>query len=284
MCSCMEEAITNPAAIVAAVDYWTLLLTVIATGIGGSFTHCIGMCGPIAISQMSMRMMHVQDIKPWSRIQCSFAIPYYIGKAITYALLAMMVAILGRNILSADTSTPAVAYISSIRKWILGGLAFAFIIAGIRILCAAPCGILFTKILNFRFLHIVKITWSIIKTIKLRWTKILGLDLISKKFGKFASNIKLKPFGVQGLLLGMILGLIPCGLVYSIIITIVSSSHGNIYMVGSYAFVFGLTTIPGLFTVSYFGQYILTKWRNYFSLLYGVSMLANAWLLLTLIG
>ena len=27
-------------------------------GIIGSFTHCIGMCGPIALGQMNMRLMH----------------------------------------------------------------------------------------------------------------------------------------------------------------------------------------------------------------------------------
>ncbi|AEI89452.1 hypothetical protein midi_01176 [Candidatus Midichloria mitochondrii IricVA] len=52
------------------------------TGIVGSFTHCIGMCGPIAISQMSMRLMNLpkEKMTQKNKVLCAASIPYYIGK------------------------------------------------------------------------------------------------------------------------------------------------------------------------------------------------------------
>lgn len=316
MCNCLDTAIINDTSI-AIMDQWALFLTVIVTGISGSFTHCIGMCGPIAILQMSMRLMHAQEITSWTRIRASCALPYYFGKAATYAVLTMIIALLGQNILAPpivhevvntgssaiepilDNTSSAPAYYL-IRNFLLGTISVIFTFSGLRILFRELMGIinrraqkqsirnsasnqplrikrssLITQLLSsFSF----KIN-NIINFLQRLNSNFLGLTLFMRNFYQLIGKIKLKPFGLEGFFLGMILGLIPCGLVYSIIITIITNS-AQISMSGIYAFIFGLMTIPGLLLVSYFGQYILVKWRVCFNLLYGISMFANAGLLL----
>ncbi len=331
MCSCMEEAANHADSVVVIASNWTLFITVIMTGIAGSFTHCIGMCGPIAMTQMSMRMIHMKELKPWTRIDCALATPYYLGKATTYALLALIIATLGQNILipqneiaispGSDNSVLAYHYI---RMFILSAVAYGFLIIGIRVLFQALRKVLvnrFDKNFHFSsdFLHYknsnvhenisqkqktivtsyYKTTYnhliyyflcfpnlfeSIANKVKKIINNILKITCIInlfQKLSKYFSKSKLQPFGLQGFMLGMILGLLPCGLVYSTVLTIISSSNGDFYLIAGYAFLFGITTIPGLFIVSYFGQYILQKWKSYFNLLYGLSMLANSLLLLS---
>ena len=61
-------------------------------GVIGSFTHCIGMCGPIALGQMNIRLMHLkkEQLNNLNKLNCALSLPYYFGKAITYGILALL--------------------------------------------------------------------------------------------------------------------------------------------------------------------------------------------------
>ncbi len=62
------------------------------------------------------------------------------------------------------------------------------------------------------------------------------------------------------LAIGVLNGLLPCGLVYTAIagaIAAGSATRGGLFMM-----LFGLGTVPAMMTVSFAGQYIKLEWRN----------------------
>lgn len=63
------------------------------------------------------------------------------------------------------------------------------------------------------------------------------------------------------LLIGLLNGLLPCGLVYLGIAGAIASGH---YVKGAeFMFYFGLGTIPIMYAVAFFGQFITLKYRNH---------------------
>jgi len=85
--------------------------------------------------------------------------------------------------------------------------------------------------------------------------------------------------GVRGIFLGLILGLIPCGLVYASIVMAISGTDN--YLIALVAmFSFGIATIPGLFVISYFGQFLLVRFKKLFNYAFFIIMILNALFLL----
>lgn len=242
--SCCNQSITI---INYGLNYGSLglLMTMFVTGIVGSFTHCIGMCGPIAISQMSMRLMNLPKEKMTQRnkVLCAASIPYYIGKSFSYALLAM--------------------------SWF--GLAtvtlqsyFIKILGAILMLIAA--------------LFFITSAFAVNSRIASNWNRLKVMRSFSNKLVTIVQSFTHNPFGFKGWILGILLGFIPCGLVYASIATAISYSH-NFFLAGLSLFIFGLGTIPGLFLIAYFGENILIRWNKIFSVIYFFSMLFNTYLL-----
>lgn len=62
------------------------------------------------------------------------------------------------------------------------------------------------------------------------------------------------------LLIGLLNGLLPCGLVYVAIAGAIAS--GNFLEGASFMFVFGLGTLPMMLSLSLFGQFLQVKYRN----------------------
>jgi sulfite exporter TauE/SafE len=222
-----------------------LILNIFLTGLLGSFTHCIGMCGPIAVSQMSMRLMHLskKQMSEKNRLLCAASVPYYLGKSIAYSTLGSLWFLLAEQI----------RYNYSIK--LIGAVLMIF--AAILFLAnALPALNLFKQFFN----------------------KINFINTFAQKIAKYFFNFTPYHFGLRGWLLGFLLGLIPCGLLYSVITVSVTYSN-NATMVALSLFLFGIATIPGLFLISYLGEELLIRWRKFFDMLYSLNMLFNAYLL-----
>ncbi len=222
-----------------------LILTMFFTGLASSFTHCIGMCGPIALTQMSMRLMSLPKGKMTERnkLSCAFSFPYYLGKSLTYVVL-MLIA------MSLSKSIKTIPYI----KWA------ALVLLIITAILFMKSGVTKTfQVINLRFPYRNK---------------------LNNFFAKKVSKLNLNPFGIKGFIMGFILGLIPCGVVYASIITIISGT-GNYIIAILATFTFGLATIPGLFLVSYLGGQLLNKNKTFFNSFYALMMFINAYLLIS---
>lgn len=177
----------------------TILLSAFVLGFAGSF-HCMGMCGPLAIS---FTMPGLQQGGGASRV--SVIVLYFVGKTLTYAVLGGLFGFFGQQL-------------------ILAGFQQALsLVTGIAM-------ILFVLVTLFK-------------------PSIFHQNLLTDKvsngliplFGKLLKNPgKLTPFW-----LGLLNGLLPCGLVYLGITAAVATGHAATAFV--YMLVFGLGTMPVMF-------------------------------------
>ncbi|MDA0938980.1 MAG: sulfite exporter TauE/SafE family protein [Proteobacteria bacterium] len=249
-CECAEVSSADIISILPHDDV-SVIISLFLFGLSGSFTHCIGMCGPIAINQMNMRVAMLnqisQDLSEFKRFQCAIAVKYYLGKSFAYAIMAFIGAILSGLM----SSFPPFQYIGGMISIFIG---FMFCLAAAVIAAKSNINV-HNDLMQRIFTHLNNIFESIVRKCNL---KISGMD---------------------GLLLGMLLGMIPCGFSYAAIASSISTTT-DAFTAAFTAFCFGIGTIPGLFLVAYFGAQILTRFKSLFSLFYIASMFFNGYILL----
>lgn len=140
-----------------------ILWTAFTIGLFGS-VHCAGMCGPIALAVGSARQNHL----------LMSAILYNLGRIGTYALLGLLIGLIGQGL-----------FIAGLQKY--------FIIAvGIALLFVALMGI---NVEN--------------RLLSLPWVVNFYFGLKSRLGRALQSNSPLSPLGI-----GFLNGFLPCGLVY----------------------------------------------------------------------
>jgi sulfite exporter TauE/SafE len=186
------------------------LLAAISLGFLGSF-HCIGMCGPIAMTIPVKRTSHFSVI--------SGSLIYNAGRIITYASLGLLFGILGKGFMLA------------------GWQSFLSIALGISIL-------LLLFIPNLSVIPVqVGFLVSFIGKLKLKIRSLFGVHNNRSLF-----------------IIGLLNGLLPCGLVYLGIIGALSTGDtfkGALFMIG-----FGLGTLPAMLSITFIRDYIGIRFRN----------------------
>lgn len=145
---------------------------------------------------------------------------YQFGRVFTYAALGLAIGIIGKGV------------------FLAGLQAQLSLVLGFLMLFAALFSInIESQMLRISFLLRLN-----------NWTK--------QKIGNYLGKLGSRAFAVIGLLNG----LLPCGLVYMAIVGALASEtiwHSTAYMV-----LFGLGTIPLMLATSLAGQFIKLKWRN----------------------
>jgi sulfite exporter TauE/SafE len=246
MCECNKAA----ADIITNLDSISLLLNLFILGITSSFSHCIGMCGAIAMSQASSRMISDLPGKNHGnlkKVMCCAAWEYYLGKAITYAALTTVVMLLGAAIRD--------NYIFQLLKnFFLLLVIFYFILSSIRVTFS-----LFNRKLSIPKIPQIKPLMNI---------RLFKINLAQNTFSR--------------IIIGICLGLIPCGIVYSAI-AVITSNTKSISLAIAAALVFGVATFPGLFMISYSGNLILYRFKRLFDLAYLLTMLWNTKILFSML-
>lgn len=188
------------------MDFWQPLVI----GLLGSF-HCMGMCGPIAISlPLKENSWHTRIIS---------GILYNLGRVTTYIFLGLIFGLMGLGI-----------HIWGVQQWVSIGVGAIMILS-----VAFP--ILF---------HGSKLTG--------------GLDTLFSGFKRYFGRF----FGfrtyVSTWVIGLMNGLLPCGLVYIALAgALVSTTplNGAMYMM-----IFGLGTVPALLALSLLGNVISMTFRR----------------------
>ena len=198
-----------------ASDHGNVLLTALVAGLVGGFTHCIGMCGPFVVSQVTARMENVPVARmgELTRLQGALLFPYHFGRATTYILLGVLAGLLSDGI----TALGQTAWLAPV---LLSAAAVFFLIYGLS-------GLMPGFKLNFGR----------------RFSTILSRPL----GGLFAS-----PIGWRGYGLGFALGFIPCGLVYGALL--LAGGAGGAIAGGMVMASFALGTLPALFAVGVMGH------------------------------
>jgi sulfite exporter TauE/SafE len=204
------------------------LIAAISLGFLGSF-HCIGMCGPIAMSIPVKRTFFFSII--------TGALIYNAGRIITYACLGLLFGILGKGFTLA------------------GWQSFLSIGLGIGILL-----LLFIPNLSLVPVRVgFFVGW--IGRLKLEIRRLFGMHTLRSLF-----------------IIGMLNGLLPCGLVYLGIIGAVATGDalkGTFFMVG-----FGIGTLPAMLSMTFIRDYISVRFRNRIKKMVPVVITAMAVLLI----
>lgn len=188
---------------------WIALFSGISIGFLGS-VHCIGMCGPLALS---LPMSH---LKGSSRIVAH--VNYHLGRALSYTTLGLLFGLVGMSF-----------SIFFLQQWLSMGAGLLMLIMVL--------GFSISK-MEFEFFT---------------WFK----SLIHQRLTKLLKSEK-RPMGF--LMIGLVNGYLPCGLVYAAIIA--ATATGDILKSTLVMFGFGLGTIPAMAFLVVFGKLISLEWRR----------------------
>lgn len=189
----------------------TFLLAAISLGFLGSF-HCIGMCGPIALS------LPIGKLNPFQKF--IHILLYNFGRIVTYAAFGVIFGLLGKS----------------------------FALFGYQQLLSIVLGVLILLALILPATLVSKLTAQ---------TKLyVAMNKLKTKLGQlFSKEGKRSLF-----LIGLLNGLLPCGMVYMAVAGAVASSDvlkGALFMAA-----FGLGTVPVMFSLPFIGNQISISFRN----------------------
>ena len=205
-----------------------LILAAFTIGLLGSF-HCVGMCGPLALS------LPLNSDSFWSKFSGSLL--YNAGRIVTYSVFGLVFGAIGKSVA-----------LFGYQQWLsvlLGVLIIFFIILPKRIA-------VFNK--NNVVLHFME---------KLRAS--LGQLFFKKNYASLFS-------------IGLLNGLLPCGLVYMAAAGAVAT--GDIVNSILFMFFFGLGTLPMMWSVAFFGNYVSLGIRQKIRKAYPYMMMLMACLLI----
>ena len=197
-------------------------------GLLGSF-HCVGMCGPIALS------LPLKNDNDWAKF--SGALFYNSGRIVTYTTFGLLFGFVGKSFA-----------LFGYQQWLsisLGILIIFFIIL--------PKRLSFFKNKNFILVFFEKLRASI------------GKLFLKKNFYSLFS-------------IGLLNGLLPCGLVY--MAAAVAVSTGDITNSMVFMAFFGLGTLPMMWGVAFFGNYVSIGLRQNIRKAYPYLMMLMACLLI----
>jgi sulfite exporter TauE/SafE len=192
------------------------------TGLVGSLTHCAGMCGPFVLSQTAARMeaIPLERMTELRRLAGAALLPYHLGRAVTYGGLGALAATFGGILGGADSFRLPAASMLGLAALLLLAMA----LPGVKAL-AGTGG-------------------------ESRWSRSLG-ELVRPLFAR--------PFGLRGWLLGVMLGFIPCGLLYA---ALAAAAAGGNPVAGAFGMLaFWAGTVPMLVLVAAVGHAAVSHWR-----------------------
>ncbi len=217
-----------------------LIVSLFLAGLVGGFSHCFFMCSPFVLAQIDVN-------KNISRLSSFMLIPYHLGRATTYVLLAMLLG-----------SVVNIAFIFSDAK--------PFVVAPILAIAAVIFVVsAFPKLLLF-FPWVTNIKFG------------FGYGIIYRIYSRL---INYKGF-LSRYFLGMLLGFMPCGLVVSALL--VSATAHNVWSSALAMTAFALGTVPALFIVAFSGNIIKDKYPKSFGIISKSAMFVGGIWLFVLAG
>jgi len=187
------------------------LYAALVIGMVGSL-HCIGMCGPIAIS------LPLGSNSWWNKMLGSLT--YNIGRLLTYGVLGLLFGFMGKGL-----------ELAGLQRWA------SILIGSVMVLSVVFPALFKGKLQLEQFLF----------------------GFAAKMVGKFRKLFAIHSFPSL-LLIGLLNGLLPCGLVYVALAGALNTNDvigGVVFML-----VFGLGTIPVMLTIPLLGNIIGNSFRR----------------------
>lgn len=186
---------------------WTIFASLLTAGLAGSL-HCVGMCGPILIGFSQVFERDGGKRALWRDFAC-----YHAGRIWTYAMLGFVAGLLGSSLRHGSA-------VLGWQHWMAVAVSAVVVISGIALL-------------------------GIIPGLKLEQAVSCGV----KRFGEQAwfKALLHGQGATPRLLLGALMGLLPCGLVYAMLVVVATLPSPWLAAVGM--IIFGIGTLPSLSVV-----------------------------------
>ncbi len=200
-----------------------LIFSLISLGFIGGFSHCVGMCSPFVFAQISnnLEKIPLEKFTKFEKLKNLALIPYHLGRITTYSIIGFFCSFFAQNLINFSGFRSFSAILLITSSLIFLSLFFN------------------KKFLSFRLKFLEKIT-----------------NFFLKKFNVLFANST----GINGYFLGLILGFIPCSLLYAAFLIAANISNYFSAMLGM--FLFGISTFPALF-LSAIGANFLIKFSGF---------------------
>ncbi len=204
-----------------AIENGPLLLGLFLTGLVGSASHCAAMCGPFVLAQSGSAMAQLPlGSGELRRLRGAALAPYHLGRALTYIALAVLLA----------TPLHLVERASQLRLV----PAFALTMAALLFAVIAVGGLS-----------------------RLAYGASLAAPL-GRRLADMTRPLFAQPTGWHGLALGLLLGFLPCGLLYAAIGAAIAPADPLAAAMGMGLFTLG--TFPMLWLIAYLGGTAQQRW------------------------
>lgn len=229
---------------------YPVMAAMFLTGLAGGFGHCTTMCGPFVMAQVAGGIAGrgpVEAAPPpmLSRLRGGLLLPYHAGRLTTYAALGGAVGGLSGLVVRATEY-----------RWLLAAFmllaALLFLGQGLKGLSAWMPALL-----------------RLTGRAGGGWAQALGLRLSRPLRPLFA-----RPGGINGYLLGLVLGFLPCGFLYAALASAVGvgSAAGGFLVMAAFA----AGTVPALVAVGVLGSAAGFRWGGVMRAVAPALMLFNA--------
>lgn len=206
-----------------AIENGPLLLGLFLTGLVGSASHCATMCGPFVLAQSGAAMAQLPlGSGELRRLRGAALAPYHCGRALTYMVLAALLA----------TPLHLMQQVSQLR--FIPALALAVAAAMFAVVALGGLG---------------RLAYGT------AFAAPLGARLAAWMRPLFA-----QPTGWHGFAIGLLLGFLPCGLLYAAIGAAIAPADPVGAAMGMGLFTLG--TFPMLWLVAYLGGTAQRRWSE----------------------
>jgi len=203
---------------------WGLPAALFLAGLVGGATHCVGMCGPFVLAQVSAGLDRtgVRAYGTLERARGAALVPYHLGRTTTYAALGAAAGALAGTL----SGLPALGWLPGA---LLAAAAVLFLLQAVE--RAVPL---------------------------LRRGHGAGAGAATSGGGLGAALSRLAkplfgdPTGWRGYLLGVVLGFLPCGMLWGALAAAGGSGSAVLGALAMLAFALG--TVPALVGVGFAGQ------------------------------
>ncbi len=238
---------------VVAIEHGELLTSLFMAGLLGSAGHCIGMCGPFVLAQTVARLeaTPVAAMGEWTRLSGAALVPYHLGRLTTYVGLGAAAAALAGGMID---------------------------VTGLRWLSAVLLAIAAVLFLGYALQRL---------GVVLPWLRSRGGEgVVSARLGRIARPLFARPLGWRGYGLGVVLGFLPCGLLYGALAAAAASGGALSGAMGMATFALG--TVPALIALGWAGHIAGRQWQGVVAritpLLFLINAAALSWLAWTMVA
>jgi len=227
-----------------------ILLSLASMGFFGGFSHCLTMCGPFVITQVSQQLStsSIQDYYGLKKITKIALLPYHLGRITTYAVIGLVGAWLRTNL---DHQIGFELF--SAILILLACLYFINLFLTTNIQNFKKIGNFLAK-QNRKKSTLLKPTFRFHNLLNFSTPKLIKkyYQSISKKINHKINFLLNNSKGINGYILGIILGFLPCGMLYGAFALASNLSHYLLAFLGM--IIFGFATFWALFAVGLFAK------------------------------